>query len=79
MQANKLPRVLTIDEAARHFPGLTPTAIRRLVKTGEIPSRKIGSKFLITPEAVESWLSSTTPNEPESKRGVIRPVEEVRS
>ena len=55
----------TIREAAAWFkaqdPGtaLTETAIRRLVRTGEVPSVRIGRKYLVSLEALESYLTGT--------------------
>ena len=55
----------TIREAAAWFkaqdPGtaLTETAIRRLVRTGEVPSIRIGRKYLVSLEALESYLTDT--------------------
>lgn len=55
----------TIREAAEWFrandPGtaLTKTAIRRLVRSGEVPSVRIGRKYLVNLEALESYLSGT--------------------
>ena len=53
-------QALTIEEAARQYEGtaLTATAIRRLVRSGEIASRKVGAKYLVTIPAIESWLNS---------------------
>ena len=50
--------VLTIEAAARRYEGtaLTASAIRRLVRSGEIPSRKVGVKYLISIDAIEAWL-----------------------
>ena len=61
MQFRKLSHALTIEGAAELYQGsaLTPTAIRRLVRSGEIPSRKVGAKYLITIAAIENWLNST--------------------
>ncbi len=81
METNNKPYVLTdaaaavlsIDGAAKRYPGLTPSAIRRLVKSGEIPSRKIGVKFLVTPEAIETWLyGSSQPTQTEAAQGIRR-------
>jgi len=48
---------LTIEAAGKMYsPHLTSSAIRRLVRSGEIPSRKVGAKYLITAEAIENWL-----------------------
>lgn len=44
-----------------HDPGsaLTESAIRRLVRSGEVPSVRIGRKYLVNLEALESYLSGT--------------------
>lgn len=60
-----MERVRTIDtlhkELLQEDPGcaLTKTALRRLVVTGAIPSSKVGSKFLVTKEAVEKYLEGS--------------------
>lgn len=53
-------QVLTIQAAAKLYEGtsLTASAIRRLVRAGEIPSRKVGAKYLITAAAIENWLNT---------------------
>ena len=62
----------TIKEAAIHFktqdPGtaLTETAIRTLVRTGTVPSARIGKKYLVTLEALEAYLSGVTGEEARS-------------
>lgn len=53
-------RVLTIDNAAKMFPGLSASAIRRLVRSGEISSCRIGKKYLITVEGIEKFLRGET-------------------
>ena len=53
-------QIVTINQAAKIFEGsgLTRTAIRRLVITGEIPSRRIGVKYLIALEDLEKWFKA---------------------
>ena len=56
---------------------LTPTAIRRLVITGKIPSARAGKKYLVTVEALEAYMNGstqTTDNVPAPQYGQIRPV-----
>jgi len=48
--------MLTIVDAAKYFPGLNSSAIRRLLRSGEIPCRKIGVKYLVRPEEIENWI-----------------------
>ena len=69
MQTKELP--LTIAAAAKLYTGtsLTASAIRRLVRTGEIPSRKIGAKYLITATAIESWLTGGQLVQPVDEEG----------
>lgn len=74
-------RMRTIREASEHIAtndpetALTQTALRRLVKTGVIPSVRIGTKYLVALEAVEEYLQGSQPTATETARGAIRPVE----
>ena len=70
-----MQKVLSIQEAAAMFPGLSASAIRRLIRSGEIHSRKIGAKYLTTPEAIENWLQGGIPAAEQSpERGKVRAV-----
>lgn len=57
----------TIREAAAWFKGqdpgtaLTETAIRRLVRTGTVPSIRVGKKYLVNLEALEDYLAGAYP------------------
>ena len=77
MQSKELSHVLTVESAAKLYEGtaLTPSAIRRLVRSGEIPSRRVGTKYLITVAAIEGWLNST-PEQSGPLRSHIRRVAE---
>ncbi len=56
-------RTRTIREAAVYFREkdpqicLTETAIRTLLRTGAVPSVRVGRKYLVTVEALESYLT----------------------
>lgn len=56
-------RTRTIREAASYFHEndpqtcLTETAIRTLLRTGAVPSVKVGKKYLVTLEALECYLA----------------------
>ncbi len=72
----------TINEAAEHFKtidphtSLTKTAVRRLVKTGAVPSVRIGNKALVSLEALEAYLGGEqTAQATSPARGIVRPVE----
>lgn len=58
-------RMRTLSDAYEHIhasdPGtaLTKTGLRRLVTTGVIPSVRIGAKYLISLEVLESYLSNS--------------------
>lgn len=77
-------RMRGIDEGFREIcasdPGtaLTKRALRRLVTTGEIPSVKIGTKYLIDLDMVERFLRGELQQirqEPEPlQHGVIRRI-----
>lgn len=57
-----MTRMRTIEQAVSWLqeadPGtaLTKTALRRLVTTGQIPSVRVGQKYLISLEVLESFL-----------------------
>lgn len=56
-------RTRTIREAAAYFREedpqtcLTETAIRTLLRTGAVPSIRVGKKYLVTLEALEAYLA----------------------
>lgn len=56
-------RTRTIREAAAYFREsdpqtcLTETAIRTLIRTGAVPSVRVGKKYLVTIEALEGYLT----------------------
>lgn len=55
-------RTRTIKEAAAYFretdpaTSLTEAAIRTLIRTGAVPSVRVGKKYLVTVEALEAYL-----------------------
>lgn len=54
---------------------LTKTAIRRLVLSGDIPSRRAGQKYLVTMEALEAYMNGVQAEpKPAPGYGEIRPV-----
>lgn len=64
-------RTRTIREAAAYFQEnapqtcLTETAIRTLLRTGVVPSARVGRKYLVTIEALEAYLGgSLKPEKP---------------
>lgn len=79
-----MSRMRGIEEGFREIqandPGtsLTKTALRRLVTTGEIPSVKIGTKYLFDLDVVERYLRGELKQvhrEPDPPpRGVIRRI-----
>lgn len=75
-------RMRTISEAAKWVKetdphtALTPTAIRRLVIGGDIPSRRAGTKYLINLDTLEIYMRGElqAPSTPAPGFGEIRPV-----
>ena len=69
----------TIREAAAYFREndphtcLTETAIRTLLRTGAVPSARVGRKYLVTLEALEAYLEGSEASEqPKKKRQAER-------
>ena len=58
-----LPRMRTIDQTAALLreadpqTAFTKTALRRLVVTGQLPSVRVGAKYLISLDALEEFLA----------------------
>lgn len=73
-----MPRMRTIDQAHAWLmetdPGtaITKTGLRRLVISGQLPSVRVGSKYLLSLEQLEEYMSGTVPT-PIVAQG-IRPV-----
>lgn len=76
-------RMRTINEAAAYFQeadpntSLTKTAVRRLVVSGAVPSVMIGTKYLVSLEALESYLEGRNRPTTLPERGKIRRVGDV--
>ena len=76
-------RLRGINEAAAHFracdpdTALTKTALRRLVRAGEIPSVRIGQKYLLDVDRIEDLFSQGTQPQmaPLPETGGIRRIE----
>ncbi len=74
-------RMRTLNEAFKYIQDndpetcLTKSALRRLVTTGKLPSVKVGTKYLISLEILESTLKSgfSVQKAPEPQ-GKIRPI-----
>ncbi len=70
-----LPRMRTISDAAAWLQqadpetAFTKTALRRLVTTGQLPSVRVGQKYLINLEALEGFLSGSTAAEASEAAG----------
>lgn len=66
-------RTRTIREAAAYFQEadpqtcLTETAIRTLLRTGAVPSARVGRKYLVTIEALEAYLEGPMEQEKPAK------------
>jgi len=75
-------RMRTIEQAAGYLQeqdsetAITKTALRRLVTTGQIPSVRVGQKYLVSLEAIDEFLQGTDskPLCDELSAGKIRPV-----
>ena len=72
-------RMRTINEAAAWLreidpeTAFTPTALRRLVISGTLPSVRIGSKYLINLDTLEAFLAgSAAQQQPETCHGIRR-------
>ena len=71
-----LPRIRGISEAVEELraedpkTALTVHALRFLVKTGHVPSVKVGNKYLINMAVLESYLANPTDTQKEIHTGL---------
>ncbi len=69
-----MPRMRTLDQAAAWMrecdPGtaFTKTALRRLVVTGQLPSVRVGQKYLVNLDVLEGFLTGSTTAEASDRR-----------
>lgn len=72
MNNNTLPKMRTPHNAIKELQQadpkteLTERALRRLILTGEIPSVRIGNKYLVNMETLFDYLKGS-PVEPQNK------------
>ena len=77
-------RMRTISEAIREIKAQDPstafteTALRRMIKAGNIPSVKIGAKYLINLDVLYQYLANPEPPRPTTiiSASGIKPVKE---
>ena len=73
-----LPRMRTIDQAAAWLresdpdTALTKTALRRLVVNGQLPSVRIGQKYLVDLDILSDYLRGNTPAAVDEMPGIRR-------
>lgn len=55
----KVKNLFTIDEAREEFfeNQISDYKFREMIRNGEIPSLRMGSKYLIRRSAIEAWIS----------------------
>ena len=66
---NNVPVMLKIREIPAHFPGVTEHMARQLVINGEIPSVRVGKKYLIAESVLCEYLikGNNQAEQPQSK------------
>jgi hypothetical protein len=70
--------LLFVSDLRRMLPSLGRDAIYGLLRSGEIPNRKVAGKLATTPAAVENWLSSITNGTTEHEAIDISEVDQWR-
>ena len=70
----------TIDEAAAFLrqadpnTAVTKTALRRLIRSGEIPSVRVGAKYLVDLGVLDEFFGGQTAKRQTIQSGTIRPL-----
>ena len=60
MRDGEVPTLLTLQDLRQLLPMLGEDAIYGLLKSGELAARKVGGKWVTTPDAVDAWLDLIT-------------------
>ena len=55
IRAVTLPDVCRVEHLAEPF-GLTPGAVRKLLRQGRLPGRRVGRRWLVSRRALLRWL-----------------------
>ena len=77
-----LTRMRTINKAIAAIKdedphtAFTPTALLRMIKSGELPSITVGTKYLVCLDTVLDYLRNPTPKQTEHKQSGVRPIPE---
>ncbi len=50
-------KLISVSEAVQML-GISDTTIRKLIKSGEIPSKQIGNRMMILKDKLEEWLNN---------------------
>ena len=74
------PRLLTVQEAARHLR-LNPRSVYLLAQRGGIPATRVTGKWLFPEHLLDEWLEASARERkgegPVQRRGPVRPVGSV--
>src|SRR5689334_7610300 len=57
LRAVALPDVCRVEDLAQHL-STSPAAIRRALRRGEIPGRRVGKRWLVARLALVEWLAA---------------------
>ena len=52
----RMPLLLDISMAAKSLGGVSPTTIRRLIASGELPIVRLGTRVLIEEKSLQEWV-----------------------
>lgn len=76
MKMRTIPQLSAYIRETDPESSLTQTAIRRLVRSGELPSVSVGVKRLVALETLDNFLRSSTPAAvPPAPSGAIRRID----
>lgn len=54
-----VPEFMNVEQASA-FLGLSETTVRTYAKTGEIPCRRVGRRYVFSRDALRNWASCAT-------------------
>jgi excisionase family DNA binding protein len=54
------PRAYTVRDAAQRV-GISEVQLRRIIKRGELKTRRVGRRILVTADALREWMNEDQP------------------
>ena len=70
LRAVALPDILKVEDLAQHL-GISHEAVRRALREGKLPGRRVGRRWLLSRSALLEWLNAFREDAPARPKGSL--------